>query len=327
VHILVIHPGALGDTILALPALGLLKVQFPEAKITLAGNTDFLPAIAGGCADSFISFSSLPLYRLYDSRPVTRSAQSAWTAYDRIVSWTGWANSLFRERFHEIHPCVLVAPWQPGPDDRRHVARIFVESLYPWVPMTESIRAENIQVELPTQVRARQYLLERGWNAGHDVVALHAGAGSEAKRWSPEKFQEVAIRLLQRPELKLLIVEGPAEVGAGRAVAEGLDPGRILVAECLPLKLLAGILSRCRLFIGADSGIAHLAASLGVASVVLFGPTDPRAWAPLGRRVAVLRGCQARVNDISPADLLDVLCRVDLWRGRSEIHSEPPVNP
>ena len=51
---------------------------------------------------------------------------------------------------------------------------------------------------------------------------------------------------------------------------------------------LAAVLSRCRLYIGNDSGITHLAAALGVRTIALFLETDPRVWAPRGPRVQLL---------------------------------------
>jgi ADP-heptose:LPS heptosyltransferase len=53
---------------------------------------------------------------------------------------------------------------------------------------------------------------------------------------------------------------------------------------------LASVIEGCRLFIGNDSGITHLAAALGVPTVAIFGPTDPKRWAPRGKHVAVVRG-------------------------------------
>ena len=53
-----------------------------------------------------------------------------------------------------------------------------------------------------------------------------------------------------------------------------LSPRPILLRD-LPLRLLAGVLTRADLFVGHDSGVTHLAALLGVPTVALFGPTDP----------------------------------------------------
>src|SRR5262249_24532110 len=54
------------------------------------------------------------------------------------------------------------------------------------------------------------------------------------------------------------------------------------------LSELADLVRTARLFVGCDSGPAHLAAQLGVQTLAIFGPTDPRVWSPVGPRVRVL---------------------------------------
>jgi ADP-heptose:LPS heptosyltransferase len=53
---------------------------------------------------------------------------------------------------------------------------------------------------------------------------------------------------------------------------------------------VAALLARCRLYVGNDSGLTHLAAAVGAETVAVFGPTDPAVWAPRGSRVRVVRG-------------------------------------
>ena len=65
--------------------------------------------------------------------------------------------------------------------------------------------------------------------------------------------------------------------------------GQTLLAN-RPLARVARVLCRCRLYMGNDSGMTHLAAAVGEPNVLaLFGPTDPRVWAPLGPRLRTLR--------------------------------------
>jgi len=68
---------------------------------------------------------------------------------------------------------------------------------------------------------------------------------------------------------------------------------------------VADELRRCRLFIGNDSGITHIAAYWGAPTIALFGPTDPAVWGPLGRRVKVLK--RPSLDDISVDDVKKLL--------------------
>jgi ADP-heptose:LPS heptosyltransferase len=110
------------------------------------------------------------------------------------------------------------------------------------------------------------------------------------------RFAGLARRLVVEERNQLLLIEGPAEPGLAAQVAQSLPDGEAIRAESLPLALLAAVMAQCCGFVGNDSGIAHLAAALRIPSIVLFGPTLPRHWSPLGESVTVLRdpdGCAA----------------------------------
>jgi len=105
-----------------------------------------------------------------------------------------------------------------------------------------------------------------------DRVIIHPGSGSPTKCWP--HFSELIETV---PDAAVL--RGPCEAGF-KTPAPRL--------EGLALPQVAHELRRCRLFVGNDSGITHLAAYMGCPTVALFGPTDPRIWGPVGRRVDIL---------------------------------------
>jgi ADP-heptose:LPS heptosyltransferase len=290
VEILVLHPGALGDIILSLPAMKILRDRFRDAGITLAANTDFASTVASAYASRIRSLSTLPIHRLYTSVPLPVEEKKLWLSYDRILSWTGHACESFAAKLSTLHPAVIVATWKPVPGERRHVSRIFADTLGPWLPTPKSLPVAEIMVDPDDCRQADEWLRRQGWSEGIPLIALHPGAGSSEKRWPPQKFLELARCLL--PYGTLLVLEGPAEPGLGRALVAELSSGAILAS--LPLRLLAAVLRQARIYIGNDSGIAHLAAAMTIRSVVLFGPTAPVHWAPAGDHVSVLwnnRGC------------------------------------
>ncbi len=301
-EILVLHPGALGDLVLSLPALRLLKRHHAGARVTLAANLDYLTIVPKTCADRFLSLSTVPLQRLYGSEALPESDRRFWTSFDRILSWTGSANDQFIGNLQAVHRQALVAAWRPLRDEARHVSRIFADSLYPWVPRQKCLRPVRISTKPTQSGAAKKWLSEHGCPPGTDIIALHPGGGGIAKRWPFEHFVQLSRALEQTGDECLLVIEGPAEPGLGRKLAETLPASRSLVAGGLPLEHLAAILSHCRAYVGSDSGISHLAAALGVFCVVLFGPTSPVQWAPIGRKVKVLReaaGCASCENERS----------------------------
>jgi heptosyltransferase-2 len=294
VEILVLHPGALGDIILALPALELVRLRFPDCRITLAGNLDFTAAAAHGHADSLISLSAVPLHRLYAGEQLSAEDVRFWTAFDRVVSWTGAGDTTFASRLSGASRCARVAAWRPEAGETRHVSRIFIDSLRPWIIDPGASRLPVIRASDHARREARRWLASREWQDCRRV-AVHPGAGNPEKRWPMERFRKLLMRLTGSGGECVIAIEGPAETGLCRQLIRGLPAERVTAAAGLPLELIAGLLAGCSAFIGNDSGISHLAAAAGCACCVLFGPTDPALWAPLGREVKILRqagGCE-----------------------------------
>jgi ADP-heptose:LPS heptosyltransferase len=315
VEILILHPGGLGDSILALPAISLLRKRYPSAGFTIAGNVDHLAPIARGYAELVISLATLPLHRLYTDEELPLEEISFWKSYSLIVSWTGSGDSVFARRLREIQPHALIGAWKPGPDDSRHVSQLFVESLGIEISPVKVRTPARILIDSILRDEGRQWLFKRGWN-GHDpIIAIHPGAGSRTKRWPLSQFIDLARHLAHQEKRTLLIIEGPAEPGLAHQITQALStPGVIPIGD-VPLNLLAAVIKHCCLFVGNDSGLAHLAAALEVPCIALFGPTLPCHWAPLGSHVTVLRnprGCEGCASDGNNHTCMDNITIGDL---------------
>lgn len=111
-------------------------------------------------------------------------------------------------------------------------------------------------------------------------IALAPGSGSLRKNWPLERFDRVATTLRQRAPLIWLL--GPAEEEL-RPPAHPDD----LILRGLPIVTIAKELSTCALLIGNDSGITHLAAALSVPTVALFATSDAAVWAPASTNTPV----------------------------------------
>lgn len=128
---------------------------------------------------------------------------------------------------------------------------------------------------------------------GPPVLALGPAANWRAKTWRPERFAELAQRLTSSGPLagaRVAVLGAPGERDAVRPVLDAL-PAEIrmdLVGRVDPLEA-AACLARCRLFVGNDSGLMHIAAAVGVPTVGLFGPSPVEHYRPWGRLTAVAR--------------------------------------
>lgn len=112
------------------------------------------------------------------------------------------------------------------------------------------------------------------------LVAIHPGSGgyAPARRWEPAKWAAVADALIQRYRAQIVLVGAPAD-GADAVQAQMTGPARNTAGQTT-LPQLAALLAQCDLFLGADSGVMHVAASVDLPVVALFGPSNHLAWGP-----------------------------------------------
>ena len=110
------------------------------------------------------------------------------------------------------------------------------------------------------------------------VIAVHPGSGSYslARRWSLERWEELG-RILIARGARLMIVGTPDD--GGNELSQRL-PGVLNLTGKTTLMQLGALLQQCDLFVGADSGVMHVAAAAGARVVALFGATNPKAWGP-----------------------------------------------
>jgi len=120
-------------------------------------------------------------------------------------------------------------------------------------------------------------------------LAVHPGSGSESKNWSESKWLELLQQVVKSTALHLLLVGGEAERGRLELLAGALPATRLKLMQNTALPELAQWLASCAGFMGHDSGISHLAAAVGVRSLILWGNTNEAVWRPRGRELTILR--------------------------------------
>jgi lipopolysaccharide export system permease protein len=139
------------------------------------------------------------------------------------------------------------------------------------------------------------------------LLAIAPAAAVPVKAWAPERFAEVAARLLDGPMkgARALVLGGPGDAAAAGPVLERLGPERSIDAVGrLDMPAAAAAVARANLYIGADSGLGHAAAAVGAPTLSLFGPTDKRRYAPWGPRVEVVQG-GAEMADLSATQVYE----------------------
>jgi len=135
----------------------------------------------------------------------------------------------------------------------------------------------------------REALCDAGLDPDGPLLAIHPGSGaySVARRWYPERFAAVADSLAERHGLGVVVVGTADERTLADEVLGHMRRPGVNLAGRTSLDELGGVLRRCALLVGNDSGVGHLASAVGTPVVAVFGPFNHHTWRPLGRSVVV----------------------------------------
>ncbi|MGI5834916.1 MAG: glycosyltransferase family 9 protein [Chloroflexota bacterium] len=146
-------------------------------------------------------------------------------------------------------------------------------------------------VDPAARSKVDQLLVVAGISSEDRLVALHPGAlNMAAKRWLPERWAAVADWLQKELGQRVVLIGSASEVPLTEEVRSTMSTSVVNMAGKTSVAELVALLSRCRLFLGGDSGPLHVASALGVPSVSVYGPTDPAITGPLSARARVLVG-------------------------------------
>ncbi|MDP3182261.1 MAG: glycosyltransferase family 9 protein [Desulfobaccales bacterium] len=284
--ILIWHQGALGDLLLAGPALAALSRHYPQARFTGLGHPERWGLFA----------HTLPLAAVWDSGEATWAPLFTDSPLSRALL----------DRLAPFQLALIFSP-RPHPSLLSRLAQAGIAAVL-WVPSFpegghEPVAAWQAQhlggLGLEVESRPFRLVLEEndfteelmGLSGAGPWVAVAPGSGNPLKNWPLAHYYEVTRALAWQYKTRVVWLAGPAE----EAWLPYLKPltaaqGQLLLSH-LPLARVAAVLGSCSLYLGGDSGLTHLAAVVGTPAVLaLFGPTDPRIWAPPGEQVKILTG-------------------------------------
>lgn len=291
--ILVIRGGAIGDFILTLPSLRLLREAFPDCRLEIVGYRHICSVAEGRFyADAVRSIEFAPMAGFFNPRSELDPELSAYfSGFGQVISYLFDPDGFFEGNLRRCGVRNLITG-DPRISDSAHAIRQLAKPLESLALFLEDASAEIF----PTaEDAAAAGDLLRGYSA--PLVAVHPGSGSPKKNWPVSFWKELLSECCGR-EATILVVSGESD-GERLAELKAAFGDRLVYLEHLPLHLLGAVLQRCDFFIGHDSGISHLAAAAGTKCLLLFGPTDPAVWAPANPDVIVLPAPDGILQNLS----------------------------
>jgi heptosyltransferase-2 len=327
-----------GDAIMALPALHVVRSRFADAQITILAR-DYVAAIykdqqicdnmmfldeKGGMVEALRA-------QKFDVALLLQNAfHAAWFAWRAgIPERIGYARDGRSLLLTKAVPVPM-----PG-EIPQHEQYYYLELLRRagWL---ETLREESfIKLNVPEENRHRasEFLHSAGARPDRFRIAIGAGASyGSAKWWPPDRFAELANRLQGNMEADVILFGTPAEATVSSAIVAGMRLAPIDLTGKTSIADLPALLSQCHLFIGNDSGAMHVAAAVGLPVVAVFGPTDPFGTAPVTPRCSIvqekpycspcfLRRCPTDHRCMTRVTPAAVEAAARQWVPLSEVHS------
>jgi len=294
----------IGENLLLVPALKLLRSNYPEASIVMAVRSPAAGLLLknGGLVDEIIACDyriqnsllkriGLIFYLRKEKFDIAITAFPSNRLDKAIFSWLSGARTRV---FHDYGGIItglfgfMNNVYVPVNHDAHDIEQN-LKLLEPLgIDISKAGRYPDIRITDEAEKDARVFLEKHGIN-GMNIFGLHPGSsgdlGMKNRRWPLEKFKVLAERIIEKYGGTVLVFLGPDESGLTFDAKTG---SIFFVTE--KLDVAAAMIKKCRLFIGNDSSLMHIAAISGVPTIGIFGPANPLRTGPRGLKAGVISG-------------------------------------
>ncbi len=303
-RILLLRLERIGDLLMALPAIADVHSLAPEAEIDLvvgSWNADLARAL--GHVAHVRTLDAAWLSREGEGRGMPALVREArrWrdTRYDLAINFEPDVRS-------NLLAAASGASWTAGYrsggggplldvaldyDTRSHTtdnAKRLVATVFGRTAADAAGTTTRATLVVPAAAREVAARLLSG--ARGRLVGIHVSGGRAIKQWDPERFADVAQRLVATSGVVVVLTGAPGDRALADRVRASLPASSVIdVVGHADLLTLAGVLERLDLLITGDTGPMHLAVAVGTPVVAVFGPSDPVRYEPRGPQDRVVR--------------------------------------
>ena len=291
--ILAIKIAGMGDAILMLPALKMLKDKFPNAsisvlatpatKVIFEGDTTFDEVIVYDILSKdagiikFIKFIELLRKKKFDL--VIDMEQ--YIVFTTILGYlTGAKERIGFDKGKTYNLLTRKIPFNRN----QHMTENFADLVRCTGINIPIKHLERVWFSEEDKENIDKLLLQKGINDEQFLIGIHATSHKEidCRRWMKERFAIVADNLIRDYKAKVIFTGGPTESDKVAEIVDLMKEKPISVAGKTSVKELIALVDKLDLVLCNDTGISHIAAAMNTRAVVLFGPESPRRYRPFG---------------------------------------------
>ena len=314
--IIIRMPNWIGDLVMATPVLADLRSHFPEAEITAMCKTPLCDLLKKDeRIDELFCFSRLTndFSRRQEERDIIGKLRNG--NYDLGIlltnsfssAWWFWQGGIKRRLGYRGHFRSLLLTDRIAPSKEKIHQVDFYKRLLEPLGIVASNSEPKLYVSDQEVAESKTLLIQRGYQLNSPLIGINPGAAyGSAKCWPPERFRELALRLLEEaPRSTVLFFGDAGTAGLVKGICQGLPERVINLAGVTNLRELAALIKDCDILISNDSGPMHIAAAFKTPLVALFGSTDDTVTGPYGQQEAVIHKrprCSPCMKRVCPID-------------------------
>jgi len=288
-----------GDTVMSLPAIASLRLNFPRARIHILAK----PWVA----DIFRANYDVDEVILYQNPGIHQGLAGKWRLARELKKKNFDLAFLLQNAFEAAFISVLAGiPKRAGynTDGRSllltHPVLLRKEvkgghqvdyylAILKSLGLKLASRIPSLKIAPASQEEASRILQSLGLGESETLVGISPGATyGPAKQWFPERYAELSGRISEGLGARVLIFGSQGDKKIASRVCRNARIPLIDLTGITTLAQASALIARCKLFVTNDSGLMHVGAALGVPLVAIFGSTDHRRTGPLGEACRVI---------------------------------------
>jgi len=315
--------GLLGDFVICLKSIELLRVQYPEAYIYYIGNKTFAQLGLDGYHinkiveedDEFINYYTqknfistkweklLSKANLLITQPMDMEGVFAdkMKKMGFVHQTTPIRNFKIRDTKTLLNTIFFYGDVKKDETTSAYIMagkklkNINIDTDY-WIP---SLRLPSEEIMYAEKLVKRLCIRNEKGKQTNKIIAFHPGASIKEKCMPIRQWQRVFEKILDKEDY-LIVITGPSEKNILIDIKKTLKQHKTFYINNKNLKTTSAILKQCNLFLGHDTGFAHIAAALNVPSVLVCGPlTLLDVWVPPTLRTKAIQFDSIDKIDIS----------------------------
>ena len=291
-RILIVKWGALGDIVMSTSAIKTVRENFPGAKITIVSNQLMKQILPEGflCDEILIIKTKgnrvdeplknqLKLITQLRRRKFDLAVNLRWTS-ERGAMLAYLSGAKYRVSSGPKNVMGLYNIHADAPSGRYHEIHRNLD-IVKALGLIVNDEIPVVHISDADKIFAKELFYKNRLNK-NQTVCIHPGASRSIRAWMPDRFREIAKRITENLNARVIVTWGGEEEDLAKYVAEGSGENVLVCEKTKSVGELAAVIHNSKMFFSNCTGPMNVAVAVRTPVIALLGSSDPADWGPYG---------------------------------------------